>query len=278
MKLNDYIKFDSRPPVYTPGTATMWDDEHISKQLLAVHLNPDIDLASRKPATIISTIEWLEKAIPRPGSAILDMGCGPGLYTEHLSERGYRVTGVDISANSIRYAQESAQKNGLDITYRNQNYMDLDDREAFDFILMIFTDFCVLAPKSREKVLANIYRALKTGGVFCFDFLNDAFPITEVGNREWEICNGGFWKEGPYLVLQEKHYYPEQNVCLNQHIVMEDNGETSIYRFWTHAFKHNQVKAFVGDHGFTGCSFHENILPDCEFYRSDHISFCLAIK
>lgn len=278
MKLSNYIKSASRPPIYTPGTATMWDDEHISKQLLAVHLNPDIDLASRKPATILSTIKWLEEVIPRPGSTILDMGCGPGLYTEHLAKRGYSVTGVDISTNSIRYAQVSAQKNGLDITYRTQDYMDLNDREAYDLILMIFTDFGVLVPEKREQVLTNVYRALKPGGVFCFDFLNDSFPVEEVGNREWEICNGGFWKSGPYLLLQEKHYYPEHNVCLSQHIVTDDNAETSIYRFWTHAFKHDQIEELVGDHGFINCSFRENILPSCEFYSSDNISFCLAIK
>lgn len=278
MKLNDYIRSASRPPVYTPGTATMWDDEHISKQLLAVHLNPDIDLASRKPDTILSTIEWLEKSLLKPGSAILDMGCGPGLYTELLADRGHKMTGVDISKNSISYAQESARKNGMDITYRNQDYLDLDDRGAFDVILMIFTDFGVLVPETRKKVLANVYRALKPGGVFCFDFLNDSYPISEVGNRGWEICNGGFWKKDPYLILQEKHYYTEQNVCLSQHLVTDDKGEMSIYRFWTHAFKHDQVKDLVGNHGFTDFSFHENILPDCEFYSSDDISFCLAIK
>lgn len=278
MKLNDYIKSASRPPVYAPGTVTMWDDEYISQQLLAVHLNPDIDLASRKPATILSTIEWMEKAIAKPGSAILDMGCGPGLYTEKFAERGYSVTGVDISTNSIKYAKESAQKKGLDITYRNQDYVDLNDREAFDLIFMIFTDFGVLVPETREKVLTNIHRALKPGGVFCFDFLNDSFPITEVGSREWEICNGGFWKSSPYLLLQEKLYYQEQNVCLSQHIVADDSGETSIYRFWTHAFKHDRVEELIGAYGFTSCSFYENIIPDCEFYSSDDISFCLAVK
>ncbi|WP_051309384.1 class I SAM-dependent methyltransferase [Desulfogranum japonicum] len=278
MKLNDYITFASRPSVYAPGTSTMWDDEYISKQLLAVHLNPDIDLASRKPSTIISTLQWLEKIVLKAGSAILDLGCGPGLYTEYLAEQGYNVTGVDISAHSIGYAQESAQKKGLGITYRTMDYLDLKDRDAFDLILMIFTDFGVLVPKAREKVLANIYRALKPGGVFCFDFLNDSFPIAEEGNREWEICNGDFWKKGPYLLLQEKQFYPEQNVCLSQHIVVEDNGETSIYRFWTHAFKHHHIRELVEKHGFTGCDFHENILPNCQFYSSDDISFCLAVK
>ena len=278
MKLSEYIKSASRPSIYTPGTVTMWDDEHISEQLLAVHLNPDIDLASRKSTTILATIDWLENSFLQPGSAILDMGCGPGLYTEHLARRGHRVSGVDISANSIRYAQEIAEKNGLNINYRNLDYMDLDDREDYDLILMIFTDFGVLVPENRKRLLTNTFRALKPGGIFCFDFLNSSYPIAETGSRDWEKCNGGFWRQGPYLVLQEKHYYPDQNVCLSQHIVTDDNEETSIYRFWTHAFKHDQVREFIGAHGFSGCSFHENILPDSEFYRSGEISFCCAVK
>lgn len=278
MKLNDYIASASRPLVYTPGTATMWDDEHISKQLLAVHLNPDIDLASRKPATIISTIEWLETTVSQPGSAILDMGCGPGLYAEQFAARGYNVTGLDISSNSISYALESAKRRGLDITYQNLDYLELDERDTYDLALMIFTDFGVLVPETRQKVLDNIYRALKPGGIFCFDFLNDTFPIAETGNREWEICPGGFWKSGPYLALQEKHYYPEQNVCLSQHIITDDRGEMDIYRFWTHAFTHAQVEKLVCEAGFDHCNFHKNILPDCELYRSDDISFCLTTK
>lgn len=278
MKLNEYLHSASLPPVYTPGTATMWDDEHISKQLLAVHLNPDIDLASRKPATILSTIEWLEQAVPGPGAAILDMGCGPGLYAEHLAKRGYHVTGMDISANSIRHARGAAQKSGLDITYRNQDYRAMGDTEAFDLILMIFTDFGVLVPEDREKVLSNVYRALKPGGVFCFDFLNDSYPLDDVGCREWEICPSGFWKEGPYLVLQEKHYYREEHVCLSQYIVTGDDAETSIYRFWTHAFSHDQVRELLDVQGFAGCGFYRDIIPGCAFYSSENISFCLASK
>lgn len=278
MKLSEYITTASRPLPYTPGTAFMWDDEHISKQLLAIHLNPDTDLASRKPTTVLSTIDWLENGYLHPGSAILDLGCGPGLYTEHLARRGHRVTGVDISANSIQYAQESAKRHGLNIIYHNMDYLNLDGSEAFDLILMIFTDFGVLVPEARKKVLTSIYRALKPGGVFCFDFLNSAFPIAETGDRNWEIGDGGFWREGPYLHLQEKHYYPEQNVCLSQHVVMDDKGETDIYRFWTHTFKHEQMLRLIRGHGFSDCGFHEGILPDSELYHSHQVTFCFAGK
>ena len=50
------------------------------------------------------------------------------------------------------------------MTYRETYQASLDDREAFDLILMIFTDFGVLVPETRRRVLANIYRALKPGG------------------------------------------------------------------------------------------------------------------
>jgi hypothetical protein len=59
MKIQEYITSATRPSVYTPGSAAMWSDEHISRQLLEVHLNPDIDLASRKPETIDATIDWI---------------------------------------------------------------------------------------------------------------------------------------------------------------------------------------------------------------------------
>ncbi len=278
MKIYDYIKTASRPRIYEPGTAFMWDDEHISKQLLAVHLNPDIDLASRKPATILSTIDWVEKNFLKPGSSILDMGCGPGLYAEHFAARGYDVTGVDVSANSIEYAKGSALKNGFDIRYSNQNYLDLDARQEFDFIFMVFTDFSVLVPQQRKKVLDNIYTALKPGGLFCFDFLNDSFPIAEVGTREWDICDGGFWKKEPYLVLNEKLYYPEENVCLSQHVVADTSGAIDLYRFWTHAFNRNRIRDIISSYNFSTCSFHENILSDCEFYNASEISFCVAGK
>lgn len=279
MKLNDVLQAISRPQLYSPGTATMWDDEHISKQLLEVHLNPNLDLASRKPATILSTIEWLEEhAVSKKGAAILDMGCGPGLYTEILARKDYQVSGIDISANSIRYAREAAAKSGLNISYRNLDYASLEDTEAFDLIMMIFTDFGVLIPEIRSKILKNIHRALKPGGVFCFDFLNSSFPIEDVGTRDWEICKGGFWSEESYLLLQEKYYYPEENVYLSQHIVADDNLDTSIYRFWTHAFSHKRVEVLLQQHGFHGCTFHENILTDCDLHNPEHVSFCLARK
>ena len=48
---------------------------------------------------------------------ILDLGCGPGLYASRLARLGHRVTGIDFSPASIRYARQQAEKAGLSCTY-----------------------------------------------------------------------------------------------------------------------------------------------------------------
>ncbi len=101
MNIKKLINTVQKPKIYTPGTALMWVDEYISTQLLATHLSQEVELASRKETTISSTIEWILNKVVGDRLNILDLGCGPGLYTEKLAERGHLVTGMDFSSNSI---------------------------------------------------------------------------------------------------------------------------------------------------------------------------------
>ncbi len=115
MNIKNVINTAQKPEVYTSGTALMWVDEYISTQLLEVHLSQEVELASRKETTIFSTVDWILNNVPGDRMNILDLGCGPGLYTEKLAEYGHLVTGMDFSSNSINYAKESANREKLDI-------------------------------------------------------------------------------------------------------------------------------------------------------------------
>jgi len=276
MKIKELIKTAQKPEIYTPGTASMWEDEYISTQLLAVHLNQDIDLASRKESTIASTIDWMLDKVPGDKLNILDLGCGPGLYTEKLAQKGHDVTGMDFSANSIRYAQESARSKNLNISYAQQNYLDLHVESQYDLIIMIFTDFGVLSPDQREILLANIYGALKPGGKFLFDVLNDNF--TQSGSKEWELSTKGFWRNGPYLALSESFYYAEQKVVLSQHTIIEDGGEMEVYRFWNHTMSHADLEKILALQGFRATHCYDRVIPDCDMVRSEAVTFCIAKK
>lgn len=278
MNINTLLKVAKKPTVYTPGTSLMWVDEYISKQLLQVHLSQDVELASRKESTITSTIDWILSTVPNGILSILDIGCGPGLYTEKLAERGHVVTGMDFSANSIEHAKESARSKDLDIAYIKQDYLLLDEDNSYDLIMMIFTDFGVLSPEQREQLLVNVYRALKPGGVFLFDVLSENSPVKEPKPKEWDLSEGGFWRNGPYLAMTESFYYEDEAVSLSQHIVMDDVGGMAVYRFWIHTFTNDDLTAIASSAGFSKSNCYERILPDSDMYRSEDVTFCVATK
>lgn len=52
-----------------------------------------------------------------PYGTALDLGCGSGIWSVHLAERGWQVTGVDIVPKAIRKARERAQKAGVDAQF-----------------------------------------------------------------------------------------------------------------------------------------------------------------
>ncbi len=276
MNITNLIEVSKKPNIYTPGTAIMWTDDHISKQLLNVHLSQDTDLASRKAPTIEATVDWILSQTPAEPLTILDLGCGPGLYTERLAQKGHKVTGVDFSSGSIAHAKESAQAKGLDITYKTQDYLTLDHENEYDLVMMIFTDLGVLTPNDRHKLMGNIYKALKPGGLFIFDVLNSGWG-NDSPSRSWETAETGFWRPGPHLVLAESFYYEAEGVALNQHIVLDDSG-MEVYRFYIHTFSHGDIENLTKDHGFQSVTCVDGIIPASEMYRSEDLTFCVTKK
>ena len=121
------IQFLDRPDLYQKTEAAFWDDEHISGEMLKAHLAPDFEGASRKLEFIQRSAAWIGEIMP-PAKypRILDVGCGPGLYTERFAKMGYGTTGMDLSRRSVQYARDSAASQGLDITYYCQNYLAME--------------------------------------------------------------------------------------------------------------------------------------------------------
>lgn len=278
MNIKKLIKTVGKPEVYTPGTAQMWVDEYIATQLLETHLSQDTDLASRKKTTISATIEWIFDKVSGDELKILDLGCGPGLYSEQLAERGHSVTGMDISSNSITYAKASAGRKNLDVSYIKQNYLELDEEDKYDLILLVFTDIGVLTPEERNILVGAIYRALKPGGIFIFDALNEHSGMNESASNNWELSETGFWRNHPYLALTETFYYEKQKVTLTQHIIIDEVGETEVYRFWIHTFSHTDLGVITSLAGFRTAECYDNIIPDSDFYSSKAVTFCIATK
>jgi SAM-dependent methyltransferase len=276
MNIKKLINTARKPEIYTPGTALMWVDEYISTQLLATHLSQDIELASRNETTITSTVEWILDKVAGDRLNILDLGCGPGLYAEKLAERGHLVTGIDFSSNSIQYAKDSVKRKKLDVSYKQQDYLALEEKNRYDLILLIFTDFGVLTPDQRNTLLGNVYRALKPGGTFIFDVLNENSEVQGSGSKDWELAEKGFWRNHPYLALTESLYYEKQKVTLSQHIIIDEDGGTEVYRFWIHTFSHSDLGEIISSADFSTAECYDSIIPDSKMCSSRSVTFCVA--
>ena len=251
LDINTISRLQKKPPAFTPGEAHFWTDPHIAQGMLAAHLNPDMDAASRRPETIQRSTDWIVKTLGlQAGDSVLDLGCGPGLYASRLARHGLQVTGVDFSQNSIDYARDYADKHGLEVAYRCQDYLELEDQELFDAALLIYGDFCALPPDQRARLLANVKRALKPGGRFVLDVTTPHLRRRVGLKNSWYAVQSGFWKPGPHLVLEGGFAYPEEDVYLDQYIVVEADGEISVYRNWFQDYTAETIHAELEAGGF----------------------------
>lgn len=269
--LSQLIDLQQKPKPFTSGEPLFWNDPHISKQMLKVHLDPNIDAASRKTEVIDHSVQWMIEMLGlQSGDVVLDLGCGPGLYSSRFARAGLHVTGVDYSRRSIEYASQNASENKLSINYRFQNYLELEDENLYDAVFLIYGDFCPLDPQQRITLLENIHRALKPAGKFVLDVTTREHRKRHGNKNGWYTQEGGFWKPGPHLVLEEGFDYPEQSIWLDQYTVIEADGKVSVYRNWFQDYTPEMITAELVRGGFSVESLWGDLvgtpyIPDAEW-------------
>lgn len=99
----------------------------------------------------------LELLDPQPGERILDVGCGDGVLTKKIAQRGATVTGIDNSLDMIR----AAHANGVDALVVDSADMHFDGE--FD---AAFSNAALHWMLDKHAVAAGVFQALKAGGRF----------------------------------------------------------------------------------------------------------------
>ncbi len=249
--LSSLRHLEEHPTPFAPGDSSFWVDPHISRQLLAVHLDPTTDQASRRPEIIDASVAWMINEMGlHAGDHVLDLGCGPGLYASRMANLGLSVTGVDFSRGSIDYASIYAVEHGLTVTYRCQDYLTLEDDCLYDAILLIFGEYCVFNPEQRRKLLHNIHRALKPGGHFVLDVSTRKHRELNGAKNHWQVSQGGFWRPGPHLVLTQGFNYPDNDIFCDQYVVIEADGSSTVYRNWFQDYDCERTYGELEEGGF----------------------------
>jgi 2-polyprenyl-3-methyl-5-hydroxy-6-metoxy-1,4-benzoquinol methylase len=252
LMFNELKEINSRPAPFQFYTADeLWTNEHTSKKMLEYHLNESIDVSSRNKIFIEKSVDWIVSHFGvDKNTQIIDFGCGPGLYTARLAERGAIVTGIDFSERSINYAKQIATQKNLNINYILTNYLDFDISDGFDLITMIMCDFCALSPEQRKKMLSKFHSLLKPDGSVLLDVysLNGFNQKEESAAYELNQLNG-FWSPEDYYCFVNTFKYEKEKVILDKYTIIEKTRKRVVYN-WLQYFSEDSLRKEFDENGF----------------------------
>jgi len=115
-------------------------------------------------------LAWFDRQFDWMGKAVLDLGCAGGFMAEALVQRGAQLTGIDPAADAIDAARGHARAGGLRIGYDVGVGEALPyDTASFDAVVCVDVLEHVA---DLHRVLAEVARTLRPGGMFLFDTIN----------------------------------------------------------------------------------------------------------
>lgn len=118
---------------------------------------------------------------------ILDLACGRGRHSKYLYRKGFDVTGVDISRQSIDYAKEYERPRlHFEVHDMRENYP-----HTFDAVFNLFTSFGYFEDEHDNlKVITTIKNSLTAAGTGVIDFMNAPKSIENLVPEEYQSLNG----------------------------------------------------------------------------------------
>ncbi len=151
-----------------------------------------------------------------PPARVLDLACGPGRHALELAQRGFRVTGVDLSKHLLSEARRRAREAGLTIEFIEQDMREFQAAGDFACAVNLFTSFGFFQdPADDRRVVENVYRALEVEGAFVLDTMGKEILSRIFQTRDWREHDGELW-------LYERTVREDWSWIENRWIVVRD--------------------------------------------------------
>ena len=260
MKLADLADLAKRTPprAWADADNIPWNEPGFSERMLREHLSQHHDRASRRTSRIDRQVRWLhEEILHTQPSRVLDLACGPGLYTERLAALGHTCLGIDFSPASIAHASKQVEGRGLDCRYIEADIRDADFGEDHDLCSFVYGEFNSLRPEHAAEVLRRAHASLAPAGqiiveAHAFDFVRKVGG----GARRWYSAEYGLFSDRPHLVLVES-FWDESQTAAGERFFVVDLESSAVERFATatRAYTEDEYRALFADAGFGDVAF-----------------------
>ncbi len=186
--------------------------------------------------------------------SVLDVSCGIGTQCLGLAAEGFKVTGSDLSNQSIVRAKQEAQARGLDITFSVCDMKKIQSHHESGFDIVLSADNSIPHLLSDEEILETLkgmHSRLRPGGG-CIVTLRDydqaergrgivkPYGVREVDGTRYLIWQVWDFDDNQYDLSM---YFVEDNM-------RDSAGHTHIMRSRYYAISPSSVLALMGEAGF----------------------------
>ena len=172
--------------------------------------------------------------------SILDVACGKGRHALYLASQGFQVTGIDLSPNSISFAQEEAKSKSLEVEFYVHD-MRTQAHEQAAVVLNLFTSIGYFENKNdNQKAIQAFYDSTAAGGYVVIDFLHA--PRVKQGLVADEVVTKG----GIQFTLKRTF----EAGWIQKDISFKDNGVSHSFQERVAALEHADFKQMLEAAGF----------------------------
>lgn len=274
MTLLDIVRRQATPTPWAEGEKIPWHDPDFSKRMLREHLSQKHDAASRRFEMIEKHVEWIhQKVLTGNLTKILDLGCGPGLYTSRLAKVGHECIGIDFSPASIAYAREQAEKEKLLCTYIEHDIRAADYGAGYGLVMLIFGELNVFRLTDAHAILRKAYDALSDNGLLLLE-PHTFSSVLSIGKESpsWYSAKSGLFSDRPYICLTENFWDDEGRVATERYFIVDTStGHVTPYATSIQAYTHEQYQSLLTECRFGEVEFHPSLSGSTEDAQDDFL-------
>jgi SAM-dependent methyltransferase len=240
--------------------------------MLREHLTQDHDAASRRFELIDQHVAWLHREVLSGNpTRILDLGCGPGLYSSRLARLGHQCVGIDFSPASIAYAKEQAEREGLACTYRHEDIRAAEFGIAdvgaagvsagYGLAMLIFGEFNVFKPTDARAILRKVHAALDEDGQLVLEPHTFSWMrAMEAEATSWHSAESGLFSEKPHIYLYECFWHAEAQATTQRYFIVDAaSGEVTRHAVSMQAYTDAQYESLLAECGFADIQFYPSL-------------------
>ncbi|WP_139489532.1 class I SAM-dependent methyltransferase [Brevibacillus dissolubilis] len=213
-----------------------WFEKSFLDDYLLVYQHRDEASADAEIANLLD-----RSPIKREGR-VLDLCCGSGRHSRALAKRGYDVVGVDLSPVLLQLANE--QNTYPNLQFHQYDMREIPFRDDFDIVVNLFTSFGYFSTdEENAKVIANMAKALRTGGEVVIDYLNPPYIIANLVPHSERESNG--------LLIEENRRI--EDGCVKKEIIVRDaeSDEPRRYQEQVRLYELPQMMEMLTQAGFS---------------------------